>query len=181
MFTTRRAVINGLALVVGLATLEACSADDTPVRDAVLAPGQMVEAANSAGKVRISYVSAKERRYDWDGESRTITMIARDEPFLGKLGLYDPADGLKTPLRAERLVVQESKLRFSTRTEAYEFLWPEGATKDWAFLGNGMVVGFARVPARNQISIDLFQVIVDGKPAGLERSEFDRFSEAHGR
>jgi hypothetical protein len=157
-----------VAVSLGLSSasaLASCSSQEAPVRDPVLVPGQVVDAKNASGEVRVSYVSARQRRYQWDGETRVVTMKARPEPFLGKRGLYNPAPGFSTPPGATRLVVDESKLRFANYSEAREYLWPEARTMDWAYLPDGLVLGFARFPGRNQINIDLFQIYIGDKLA----------------
>src|SRR5262245_18460464 len=91
------------------------SKNDT-VKEAVLYPGQSVEATNKYGTIRVSYVSPIKRKYEWDGESQIVKMIARRQPFLGKLGLYDPADSWGFSSKT-RLVVEESALYFDNEGE----------------------------------------------------------------
>ena len=86
----------GWALVSVIALMSACLAAcsdsiNTPVQGVVLRPGQSVQATNKFGSIRVTYVSPLKRRFEWDGKSRTIKLIARSEPWLGELGLYDPA------------------------------------------------------------------------------------------
>lgn len=156
--------------LLGLMGLASCDQDTNlyPVRGAVLKPGETVEATNNNGKVRISYVTAEKRRYEWDGRSRVITMISREEPFDKKLGLYEPADSWGFEFWQERLVVQESVISFENLDQVYAFLRQSKDYMKWVYTDDGLVIGFGRTPARKQINIDLWQLLVrEQKPEGL--------------
>src|SRR6202035_1484101 len=73
--------------VIGIASCNP-NPDEIPVRNAILKSGETVEANNSNGKVRITYVAATKRRYEWNEKSRVVTLSPREEIFDGKLGLY---------------------------------------------------------------------------------------------
>jgi len=165
-----------LFTLFGLISVAACDHNPnvTPVRDAVLKSGETVEATNSNGKVKISYVTAQKRRYEWNGRSRVITMIPREEPFDGKLGLYEPADSWGFVFWKERLVVQESVINFANLNEVDAFLRQTKDYMDWVYSSDGLVVGFGRTPARNQVNIDLWQLLLRGeKPKQLSGSKSD--------
>lgn len=142
--------------------------DSRSVKDAVLSEGQSVEASNKNGTIKITYISPTKRRYDWDGTSRVVKMIARTEPFQGKQGLYEPADSLGLNPFAVRLVVEESVRNFDSEDELRAALIQSSAIADWVYTGDGLVVGFGRAPSRKQINVDLFQFLLQGqKPFGL--------------
>ena len=147
--------------------VNSCS-ENIPVRGNVLFPGQSVDVLNQSGRLRISFVSALKREYQWDGEARVVKMIARQEPFLGRLGLYDPADIVGFRPHETRLVAQESVLDFPNYDRAYAFINESSAEVDFVYTSDGLAIGFDRVPARHQVNIDLWQILVKGKkPAGL--------------
>ncbi|HEY2179561.1 MAG TPA: hypothetical protein VGH15_13350 [Caulobacteraceae bacterium] len=161
-----------VAIALAVACLNACSEPaGTPVVGAVLGPGQAVEATNKFGSVRVTYVSPLERRFEWDGRSRTIKLIARHEPFLGDTGLYDPAKCwvvVLTLCQTPRLVVQEATHDFDSYDQIYAFLYQGSAVMDWVYTSDGFVVGFGRSPARDQLNIDVRQLTIHGnKPVGL--------------
>jgi len=143
-------------------------AENPVVKGAVLSPGQSVEASNKNGNVRISYLSPIKRKYEWDRRSRIVKMIAREKPFQGKLGLYEPADSWGLNPFKIRLVVQESVLDFDSIDQIYAFLRQSSAYMDQVYTSDGLVVGFGRTPARNQIDFDLWQILLRGrKPTDL--------------
>ena len=142
------------------------------VRNAVLKPGETVEAYNSTGKVRISYIDATKRRYQWDGRSQLVAMIPREEVFDGKLGLYEPADSWGLSFWKDRLVVQESVINFESVAAIEAFLLQSRDYMNWVYSDDGLVVGFGRTPARKQINIDLWQLLLHGeKPKKLKGAQ----------
>ena len=114
MLASRRVMI--LAFLGSLVLFGCSGLENDTVKEAVLSPGQSVEATNKYGTVRVSYVSPITRKYEWDGESRVVQMTARKEPFLGKLGIYDPANSWGFSSKS-RLVVQESALHFDNEED----------------------------------------------------------------
>jgi hypothetical protein len=162
---------NRLVIIAFLGSVFLVSCSDSKnniVKEAVLSPGQTVEATNRFGTVRISYVSPIKRKYEWDGKSRIVKMIARDEPFQGKLGLYEPADSWVFFSTKTRLVVEEAVRHFDTEEQIKTALIEGSAVMDWVYTSDGLVVGFGRTPTRRQINIDLFQFLLRGqKPSGL--------------
>jgi hypothetical protein len=130
-----------------------------------------VEATNKFGSVRVTYVTRLKRKFDWDGTSRVIRLIARPEPFEGEAGLYDPADcwAIVIPLcQTPRLVVEEAFHDFDSYDQIYAFLYQGSAVMDWVYTSDGLVVGFGRQPDRDQLIIEVKQLTIHGrKPAGL--------------
>jgi hypothetical protein len=158
-----------LVIAFALLAVAGCSdpGDGVPVRGVALRPGEQIEATNKFGTVRISYVSPRERKYEWDGQARVLTMIPRPEPFMNELGLYDPADCFVL-CRTPRLVVREAAHDFDTIDQIYSYLWAENATVDWVYSGDGLAVGWARWPDREQVNIDVQQFTIHGqKPVAL--------------
>jgi hypothetical protein len=101
-------------------------------------------------------------------------MIPREEPFDRKLGLYEPADSWGFVFWKERLVVQESVIDFENLDEIEAFLRQTKDYMDWVYSSDGLVVGFGRTPARKQVNIDLWQLLLRGeKPKELTGSKSD--------
>jgi hypothetical protein len=138
----------------------------------VLSQGQGVYANNRAGAVAIFYISPIKRKYVWDGQSRIVTMIPREEAFLGMTGLYNPAESMLNNKFATRLVVMESKMYFSNYHDVYAFLKQSSEIMNWVYTNDGLVVGFSRDAKRNQIDISLWQIEINGrKPTVLLGSQ----------
>ncbi len=162
---------------LGLFILLTVSCDKQPsgVREAVLSPGQSVQATNKNGTIKISYVSPIKRRYEWDNSQRIVTLRARQEPFQGKLGIYEPADAWVLLPGKVRLVVDEAIRKFDTQEQIRAALTETSSYMDWVYTADGLVVGFGRTPSRKQINIDLFQFLLRGqKPTGLAGARADQ-------
>ena len=155
-------------------TSTSCAKPEPVVKEAVLGPGQSVAALNRFGAVEIHYVAPTKREYRWDGASRVVKMIARQEPFRGVLGLYEPADAFGNWGNV-RLVVQESNIYLPNYEEVYKFLYRSSEVMDWVYTSDGLVVGYSRTPARNQVNIELWQLYVGGvKPSSLRGARNDK-------
>lgn len=146
-------------------------AEDSPVTGAVLSPRQSVEATNKNGTIKISYMTPIKRKYEWDGKTRVVKMIRRSEPFQGRLGLYNPADSWGLNPFEIRIVVEEAVRDFDNEDQIYAFLRQSSQIMDWVYTSDGLVIGFGRTPARNQINVDLWQILLHGKkPSGLKEA-----------
>lgn len=167
------AVANFISLIL-LACMLGCSQPDE-IKGAVLSQGQIVEATNKNGTVKISYANPVKRKYVWNGKSRVVKMIPRREPFQGKLGLYEPADSSGLNQSETRLVVEESVREFENEAQVKAALVEGSAIMDWTYTDDGLVVGFAIVPSRNQVNVDLYQFLIHGqKPIAIPGARPDR-------
>ena len=152
--------------------IASCS-ENVAVQGNVLHAGQTVSARNKFGSVRITYVDPYSRRFEWDGGSRVIRMRARPEPFQGRSGLYDPADSFGVNLQV-RAVVEEGTVNLDSYDQLYAMLYEGSDILDWVYSPDGLVVGFGRNSTRDQINIDLYQLLVRGeKPHGLRGARPD--------
>lgn len=97
-------------------------------------------------------------------------MIPREERFMGKLGLYEPAGRFVSLPGDVRLVVQEATRDFDDYRQLYAALYESSAVMDWVYTRDGLVVGFSRTPERgNQVDVDVYQFLVQGqKPSDLK-------------
>lgn len=145
--------------------------EPAPVREAVLGAGESITATNKFGTVRVSHVASTKRRFEWDKQTEVVTMIPREERFMGKLGLYEPAGRFGPSLPGDvRLVVEEATRDFEDYRQVYAVLYEGSAVMDWVYTRDGLVVGFSRTPERgNQINVDVYQFLVQGqKPRDLK-------------
>ncbi len=154
------------ALLAAICAVTQLHADEPLVGEKVLVPGESIEATNKTGTVKISFVSPTKRKYEWDRKTRIVRLTPRPERFLGRLGIYDPADTWG-PIFRVRLVLEEAVRDFDAEDQVYAFL-KEEPDMDCCYTNDGLVVGFARTPERRAINIDLFQILIRGrKPSSL--------------
>jgi hypothetical protein len=108
------------------------------------------------------------RRVSIDGQApQEFEVYARHEEFLGRWGCQNGAFrwyfGLGGP--SPRIVYDESELHFKNRAEACKKLAEHHRALDWVGGDNGLVVGFAVVPQRDQLSVDVYRYMIEGRPA----------------
>jgi hypothetical protein len=89
-------------------------------------------------------------------------MIPRDEPFMGRVGIYNPAESWGINLDT-RVVYDESIIDFPDYDHIYSFLLQSSDVMDWVYTEDGLVVGFGRAPQRQQINVYIYQLLLNGK------------------
>ena len=146
--------------------------------DLVLNSGDKVVANTDEGIIEIVAGKGLSRTYTWDGASRSVDLWARKEPWMGALGGYYPGPGehWREHKGITRCVTRESVMRFETAEAFYE--WINGLK--WArcvYTNDGLVVGWMRNYPRKQLSVELYQVLINGeKPKELKNSQDSRIS-----
>lgn len=136
--------------------------------------GMQIEATNKNGTVFIDFISPLERRYRWDKFDEQRTLIPRKERFLGKLGAYEPAESFVWSTEP-RIVAEDSQLHFNSMNEVEKWLYQSSDVYDWVYTNDGLVVGFIKTKSRNQVSIDVYQIFLNGKkPKSLKGSKQDK-------
>jgi hypothetical protein len=133
------------------------------VNGAVLRSGQSLIATNKNGSVKISYLSPIKRKYEWDGKTRIVKMIQMQPITPGVTGLYEPADFWGVNPFLIRLVTVEATHEFETLDQIYAFLRQSSLIMDWVYTSDGLVVGYGKCPARQQINIYVWQLLINGK------------------
>lgn len=129
-------------------------------------PGMRISATNSHGTIQITAGKGTKRIYEWGGgKKQVVWMIPRQERWYGSLGIYSAGVHLFTG--DGRIVGDEGQLAFDTVEAAFARLAIE-PSMDWVYTADGLVVGWFKNPARNQINVDVFQLLIDGeKPTDL--------------
>ena len=135
-------------------------------------PGMTIVATNKNGKVTIEYISSLKRRYRWGEFDETRFLIPRKERWLGRLGAYEPAEAHLWEIFSPRIVAEDSQLHFENLNDLELWLNQGSAVLDWVYTDNGLVVGFAESPERNQVNIEIYQLYINGKkPSQLDGSQ----------
>ena len=142
-------------------------------REAVLEDGQSIHFNNENGSGSIYYVSTDRRRYvitkrqQSDSTlNRNIRMIVRQNRFLGKRGLYEPASRWGFEFWAgPRMVVSEAEMHFGSLEAALKYMRVGSSVFKWVHNGQGYVVGYSESAQRNQVNVALYRYYINGKPA----------------
>jgi hypothetical protein len=145
-----------------------------------MTPGMTIKATNKNGHVTIEYIHALERCYKWDNQQECRGLIPREEQWDGKLGAYNPGEAFVWEIFDTRIVTEDSQLRFANASEALAWLQQGKNVMDWVYTDDGLVVGFAKIPKRNQINIEVYQIYInEHKPDNLPGSTVDRIRVMH--
>lgn len=140
-----------------------------------MVPGQTISATTPVGTIHVRADDWLERSYTWAGDTRSVTMWPRSERWYGSLGVYYPGPGRhwRDHDGITRGVVQEGQQHFESLEAAVAWL----AKPQWmphVYTSDGLVVAWTKVPAREQLNVDVWQVMVRGrKPSNLPGASGD--------
>lgn len=164
-------------ILLFLTALTACDdvgsmAEPYSFTELAMQPNMVIEATNKNGTVFIEYLSPLERRYKWDKFEEKRILIPREKRWHGKLGAYNPASTYIWEVLEPRVVAEDSQLHFDNLNEYTAWLHQSSTVMDWVFTGDGLVVGFAASPDRNQVNIEVYQIYIDDeKPSNLKGND----------
>jgi hypothetical protein len=169
-----------LGVVVGLSLpgyADEVGDGSVPARnEIVMSPGMKITAETRVGKITITSGKGLKRSYTWEGATRSVEMWTRDERWYGSLGLYFPGpdEHWEEHKGITRGVVEEGQQHFKTAAEARK--WLAGRKyMPYVYRGDGLVVGWQKVPARKQLNVEVWQIYINGKkPAKLDGSQDDK-------
>jgi hypothetical protein len=130
----------------------------------VLLPGNVVRAKTSVGTIAIRADGGFGRTYSWEGADRFVVMQPRHERWYGSLGIYfpGPGDHWEEHQGITRGVLSEGQMHFETLEEARK--WLSSLTYyPHVYRNDGMVVGWGKALSRNQLNVDVWQVLINGR------------------
>lgn len=132
--------------------------------------GASITATTTSGVVTIVAGSKLARKYKWRKCELDARMGARGSRWMGKLGIYDPApsSGVASYFACEgisRTVVEEAQVHFENEAAAASWLarYARIYQKDTVWTNDGLVVGWAVVPGRDQLNVNVLQLCVGGQ------------------
>ena len=129
-----------------------------------LLPGQTVTATTPAGTIQVRADDWLKRSYTWEGATRSVIMWPRAERWYGSLGIYYPGPGRHWAEHngITRGVVEEGQQHFDSVEAAVDWI----RKRQWmphAYRNDGLVVGWTKIPAREQLNVDVWQIMINGK------------------
>jgi hypothetical protein len=132
--------------------------------EVVMSPGMRITATTSVGTITVTAVDEVTRAYHWDGATRAVEMAPRARRWFGSLGLVYPGAGehWRDHHGITRCVTEEGQQHFKTVGEALE--WIGG--RNWmgsVYRDDGLMVGWQKNLARKQLSVQVWQILIDGK------------------
>ena len=151
----------------------ACESKDAQI-ELVMRPGMALTGTTTTGVISIQAGKGLERTYTWEGASRSVTLLPREERFLGSLGAYFPGDGEHWKMHngISRGVVQEGVQHFSSTAKALEWLKQQSEYYATVYRDDGLTVSFAKNLQRRQLNVEVWQILIEGKrPRSLKGSQ----------
>ena len=153
---------------------------NTASPEIVLTPGMEITAQTANGEIKIRAGQNYERFYTWNDATRSVKLWTRKQRWYGSLGIYYPGPGehWKSNGGITRGVLDEGVLWFKTADDAVNWIKKARSTGvDHVFTDDGLLIGFGKVPARKQVDVDVWQIMIAGeKPHSLPGSKNDMVS-----
>lgn len=149
-----------------------CSASSATasVLELVLKPGSRLSVSTLVGPVGVVAGTGVSRTYEWNGCSLKSNMAPRGSRWMGALGIYDPSPSLLPTMPwnkckgLTRTVVDESQIHFADVAGAEQWLkrycTHGGSNGVWS--NDGLVACITTTPSREQFSMSLWQICVNG-------------------
>ncbi len=146
---------------------EAPTSADTGVKntpETVLKPGDRLTIKGPEGIMEVKAFDNFGRCFTWEGGTRCVTMLPRTERWYGSLGVYwpGPGDHWKNHHGITRGVIQEGRQNFANEEEAIRWI-REQTWISLFYTKRGIVAGWSKTPARSQLNVDVWQILIDGK------------------
>jgi hypothetical protein len=146
----------------------------------VMLSGMQITAHTDEGQIIIRADKGFERRYSWDGATRSATLLPRKKRWYGSQGIYFPGagDNWKENNGITRGVLEEGILWFKTADDALSWInRARSAGMAYVYNDDGLTVGWHKVIPRKQIDVAVWQIMIGGqKPQKLPGSQNNRLS-----
>jgi hypothetical protein len=132
----------------------------------VMNTGDKIIATTATGTIEIEAKEGLNRSYTWEGSTRSAKLLPRTERWYGSMGAYYPGPGehWKSNNGITRGVLQEGQQHFETLEAARKWLDQQCKIYSTVFTHSGLVVSFEKVPDRRQLNVEVWQILIKGKP-----------------
>lgn len=150
--------------------------------ETVMTPGMKITAVTPEGRITIVAGQGFRRTYFWDHCEGDATLIARHQRWYGSLGIYGEGTvkGWGDCDGVDQILADEGIQHFDSVDGALGWLRSE---KYFAYVhtNQGLVVGWRRTPEREQLSVAVWQILVNGeKPSRLAGADDSKISVSFG-
>lgn len=152
-------------------------------REIVMSDGMQIAVTNEVGTITIHATKGFERCFTWEGDTRCVEMMPREERWYGSYGIYFPGSGnhWKEHNRVTRGMAEEGQQHFNSIEAAIKWIY-EGSNKifNLVYTDDGLVVGWHKAikptpGPGSSIDVCIWQIYVNGKkPNQLPGSQNDK-------
>ena len=152
----------------------ACAETQHVEREIVMSEGMSISATTPEGTITVVAGEGFERIYKWNGCEKSVILQPRNYRWSGSYGIYYPGTGITwlSPCDGlSRAVVEEGQQHFPTVEDAEEWIRSRRGLS-YVHRDDGLMVGWNVFPTRRQLSVEVWQVYVNGsKPKQLSGSD----------
>jgi len=151
----------------------------------VMPANMQITAETPVGTITITAGQGFDRCYTWEGATGCIELTRDVERWLGRLGANAPGNPYLWRVHngINRIVADEGQQHFSSVDELRSWLrlftagYGQPFEEPLVYRDDGLMVGWAKVPARYQLAVDVWQIYINGrKPDKLPGSQNDKIS-----
>lgn len=133
----------------------------------VMREGATIEARKENASVMVTSGKGFERTYEWERCKLKSDMVARKKRWYGSMGIYDaaPSFGLSTGgcSGISRTVVGEGQIHFDDLQFAQKWIERHPKSYKTVWTNDGLLVSWNIVPGRQQLSVDVWLMCINGK------------------
>jgi hypothetical protein len=170
-FSNLEAIVDfGLNMTLGMVSrVEYLIVGDSAIPESceiVMPPNSTITATTKTGTIIIQSGKGLKRFYTWDGVTRSVAMTPRSERWYGSLGMYDPGAGCNWMPKhngISRGVLEEGRQHFKSIDAALDWIKTQAGYYPIVYRDDGLLVGFGKNLSREQINVDVWQILVGGK------------------
>ena len=132
--------------------------------EVVMSPGIRITATTPVGTITITAVDELTRSYTWEGATRVVEMSPRAVRWYGSLGLVNPGGGehWRDHHGITRSVTEEGQQHFRSVEEAPKWI-KECDWQPFVYRDDGLMVGWDKNVPRKELSVEVWQILIDGK------------------
>jgi ankyrin repeat protein len=152
-------------------------ADRVPADDElVMSPRMRITAKTTVGTIAITAVDEHTRSYNWEGETFSVERLPAKVRFFAEDALYYKGTGehWRGHQGITHCLTKEANKLCITLEDAMAWIKePERAS--FVYRGDGLMVGWSKATDPKQLTVELWQILIDGKkPTHLPGSQDDK-------
>ena len=124
---------------------------------------------NKNGLLEVGAPTDHSRYFVWMGERREFPVKGRVAEWYGRMGAVNPSERINEIKGITRLIYEDGEMDFPSQQAAMEWLSQpyQKNVFDVRYTSDGLVIGFSITQHREQIDIDITQILINGQKPRL--------------
>ncbi|MBX2849092.1 MAG: hypothetical protein KTR16_12275 [Acidiferrobacterales bacterium] len=134
-----------------------------PINETVMSAGSMITLYSQNGDLTVEAGEGLLRKYSWEGESRSVTLLPRSNRLFGSYGAYFPGSGYhwEDVNGVRRAELNEGQQHFNTLGDALAWL-DHPSQEHCKYNDEGLVVCVSKYLERALIKVSVWQILIGG-------------------